>query len=505
MSVDVGSVRSKLGRLREKYEENLASYMAGLDGTTKDRVLEAHTRGWLLDQLFRELGWIPESIIPEYPVESPPGSAANRWFLDYLGREIGKDGTSVPLLVIEAKRLSEAGPSPSSSDGPQAVWSPAELLAMALRKKVTLKGKWPEWLDTAKEYVVRLHRDRTRYPQRYVMTNGEWFVIFTDPKAAFVDASATSSSILVYESWSAFCGGLEQALPHLQRRHLLTKTEVQEVESGQLATALEWEGGLCRWMFAVDILYRGDSAVLRAGPVPDFKVWPVILVKCASGSWLSVQASAEDGPLRLPSSSSDHGEHMRRHLEDTRAEAAQARTMAERSGGIGQWPEPSSLEDHLRDHEGLSCVPLSAILPHKSGVTHLRVLTGTSVHFIRAPSHRASTCEFHRVERCPDDRRGPHPYERSLASNTFFKSSEIEACLHLTSREAKGPQPTAERDKARCHLWPVEKGLCCQACTLEPVCFARKSFAAAMPCPEPPPVEQTGQDPAGTLAGATED
>jgi hypothetical protein len=474
--------------------------MSGLDGTTKDRALEAHTRGWLLDQLLRELGWIPESVIPEYPVDSPPDSDDNRWFLDYLGLEIGKDGTSIPLLVVEAKRLRETGPSPSKSDGPQAVWSWAELLAMALTKKATLKGKWPEWLATAREYVGRLHRDRKRYPQKYVMTNGEWFVIFTDPKAAFVDNTATSSSILVYESWTAFCTGLEQAFPHLERHHLLTKAEIQEVEFGQLAAALEGERGLRRWMFAVDILYRRDPAVFGGDPIPDFKVWPIVLVQCVSGSWLSIRASAVDGPLRLPSHSTDHDRHMMLHLEATREVAEQARAGAESSGGIEPWPEPSSLEDHLDDADGIATVPLSAVLPHLSpGVTHLRVLTGASVHFIRSPSDRASACGFHRVEGCPGDRRGPNPYERSLTSSTFFKSAEIEACLHLTSREAKGPQPTAEPDKARCHLWPVETGLCCRTCTLEPVCFAKKSFAAAMPCPEPPPVEDRGDAPAGDL------
>jgi len=504
MSLDTGRVRTQLGRLRDEYEERLEAYIADLDGTTKDRALEAHTRGWLLDQVLKLFGWSPESVIPEYPVESAPDSDKNRWFLDYLGLEIGKDGKSVPLLVVEAKRLREPGPSPSSNKGPQSVWSSAELLAMALAKSAKLKGKWPEWLATAREYVVRLHQDRGRYPQRYVMTNGEWFVIFTDPIAAFVDKTATSSSILVYESWSAFCGGLEQSLPHIERHHLLTKSDVQEVEVGQLAIALEYEGGLSRWMYAADILYRRDPAVFEPDPIPDFKVWSVILAKCGSGAWIAVRVSAVDGPLRLPSNTHDHDRHMSIHLEAVQNVATKARRIAVDSAGIGEWPEPSTLEQHLLDSDGLACVPLSVILPHSSpGVTHLRVLTGQSAHFVQPPSHRAWACTFHRVDDCLGDRKGPHPYGRSLTSNTFFKSSEAEACLHRSSREAKGPQPVAQDDRARCHLWAVETGLCCRICTLESVCFARRSFAAAMPCPEPPLDEdEVGGE--GGAAGATD-
>ena len=56
MNLDVGRLRNTLGQIRERYEECLVSYMADLNGTIKDRALEAHTRGCLLDQMVREFG-----------------------------------------------------------------------------------------------------------------------------------------------------------------------------------------------------------------------------------------------------------------------------------------------------------------------------------------------------------------------------------------------------------------------------------------------------------------
>lgn len=476
---DVAALRGELHRQRGRYDVQIAAYLGSLRVDDPQRTLEAHTRGWLLDQTLKILGWAQQTRIPEFPVDGPIGSTESRWFLDYLGYDFDEERDMVPLLIVEAKRLKEPGPTASARRSASAPSDVARLIVDALRGEDTLSGKWPGWLAKAAQYVTRTHEEHGRCPQTYALTNGEWFVIIGDAERAFIRKEPTTAQVVVFESWPAFVDGLDRALPHLHRLHLLERAGEVTASLGQVGQLSTSEGGVIRAARAVEVLYREDIAVLDGDPLPDLKVWPTLLLQCASGLWVRVRQPSPDGLLTLPLRREDFSRHL-----DAVYHEADALWRAVSSLYAKPLPEPSPVKVLHEDPDIAAAIPLVVGKHRAGGVSHYRVLTGTESHFIRKADQRAGACAFHRIDDCPNDRRAPDPHLRATSSRSFFKSGEEYACLHLTAREAKDVIRLDSTGRAACHLWAFETGLCCRTCTMEPICFSRTGFQMSMPCPQ---------------------
>jgi hypothetical protein len=152
---------------------------------TLDDVLEFHARTYLVNALLAALNWRldmqPESglpsVAPEIAVRSQQRGTTR--FLDYLGFELE---TNRPLLIVETKRPSTLLPQLVDSDQQ---FGHEEVFVRGLRGE-PLTGDWSDWLETLKDYVVSVQQAVKSAPQRVVITNGDWLVVFLNVPDAFI-------------------------------------------------------------------------------------------------------------------------------------------------------------------------------------------------------------------------------------------------------------------------------------------------------------------------------
>ena len=187
----------KLCRLRGDYEDRtrrIADLCAALVGDQDDQgphedqaVLEAHARACFVDGVLAALNWSiltpadgTGDLVPETPVRS--SASGNIRFLDYLGLE---RYTTRPLVVVEVKRPGSPIPKIVGTPQGKVSYTPGAAICEGLRGR-ELNGKWSEWLETLRDYCKSLVDRGGLPPKRLVITDGEWWIIFRNPEAAFV-------------------------------------------------------------------------------------------------------------------------------------------------------------------------------------------------------------------------------------------------------------------------------------------------------------------------------
>lgn len=479
MNTGTSEFRSTLVQLHARYRERLDGF-ARDGGRRHADALEAQLRVWFVDRVLQALGWRGFGLTDEYPVDAIPGSGEKRWRLDYLGHARDDEGT-VPLLVVETKRPSSPLPEFSSSELVFVGYSRRDLLVAALRGQVALAGEWADWLAKARGYVERLvHQHRDHCPVRLVFTNGDWFILILNPRRCFLDGEATTEDVLVYREWAEVEADSGQLLRELHYDQILTPLVPVELHASHAGRVFEL-GPPIKVLRGLRVAYRPDLDALRPEPAPELRVWPVLLLKAQGGRWFRVMRPPLDGSMLLVPHKYDR---LRRHLSDVKEEADEL--LGEVRAAMGYvLPDPCDLNEHLTDHSDRLLVPLVRELHNRdSRSNHYLLALGRETHFLRRASSPCSSCPFHDVGACPEDRRVADAFSRSVVSRSFFKTGEDHACAHLSTRRAKEPAPTltSRFGDARCHIWSFETGLCCRACGFERLCAGGAWFSRELPC-----------------------
>ncbi|MCS0612904.1 hypothetical protein NX783_09140 [Massilia kyonggiensis] len=215
----VSSLRDGIFALKESYDnlhlpaiEGAAEASQKLSsgayaGKGRELIVEAQVRTYLIDPILKTLGWqlnLASEVLVEAAVD-PTDTGENRRFLDYFGRETDET-VARPLLIVEAKRASASLPgAPTMQQYERLEKIVGAFAAISAGEKKTrhIGAEWITWLKTLVDYVRRIYVGYGTAPKCVAMTNGEWFLVFTNPHATFIDNSPTTDDIQIYESLEA--------------------------------------------------------------------------------------------------------------------------------------------------------------------------------------------------------------------------------------------------------------------------------------------------------------
>ncbi len=178
-----------VSEIHAQYHESmrqLCSDRAALDGVGavhrphgwEDVALEAHVRQYLLDRALVALGWATgtaERMVVEDSVRSMDGRGHRRR-LDYYGRD-SNDRRS--LLVVEAKRPSVKLPFGRHSLD-ERFCDFANAVLKSKDSQVSGLTKWHDILASSFDYIRSVAESNGAAPVRMVISNGDWFIVFSD-------------------------------------------------------------------------------------------------------------------------------------------------------------------------------------------------------------------------------------------------------------------------------------------------------------------------------------
>jgi hypothetical protein len=208
---EIETFKRRVRDLLDRYEQGLHDIerdeairrdvpAATLRGQGREIALEAQARIYLLDPLLRELGWevqAPAAIVVEDGVEPVPnGADTHRRRLDYHGRD---NAATRSLLAVEVKRPSVRLPQPR--DGrpvPEWIAYASGVINTASPEIDDLPAAWREIVESAIDYVKRIEAAYDHTPARFVITNGEWFIVFSDLKTTLLARDPVAGSIDVF-------------------------------------------------------------------------------------------------------------------------------------------------------------------------------------------------------------------------------------------------------------------------------------------------------------------
>jgi hypothetical protein len=208
---DLRPLAARLAQARAEPGAQLAT------ATAEATVVEAQCRKYLIDPILAALGWRlddPASVLVEEGVDGlAPGE--HRRFLDYHGRASAAAGRR-PLLLVEAKRLSAALPSQEQPGTFEPARTTSAILAdivadprraanrsNPLEQPIVHESDWATWVLTLRDYLLRIERSAGQLPQVVMMTNGVWYVVFTDPVALVGRSRPMAEHVVVYRNLDA--------------------------------------------------------------------------------------------------------------------------------------------------------------------------------------------------------------------------------------------------------------------------------------------------------------
>lgn len=478
----------RLGQVYDRQRELLTSIATGATpGTPRSIVLEAHIRQHFIDEVLAALNWAlrPQSDLPsQLSVEVPIRSQERRTvrFFDYLGVEVN---TFRPLLLVETKRPNSLPPERHNM-AEEVGDSYAGAVAAGLRG-YRLRGEWNEWLETLRDYVDSLKAQTNHVPQRVVITDGDWLVIFLDPADAFLpDGTKDPNFIAVFSSRDEVKRCHAQCFGYLEYHAVLGQAPA--LAPGDVPFYVRPED-LERVTYGVRLLYE-DQQTLYDGPSPSIRVAPMLFMRLRQGAWIRVEGSRD---YVVPHDSHDlicHLLEVERCAKDLLDGTANA---------LGTELVPTSLAAHYSDPDVFSGLKGVAVEDTFCAGTATRyvVVTGSHAHYLRG-SPSVPNCPYHDWHRCREKGVAPHQIPvltpRTRDPRSLFKSGMLHHCAHRDVFAAKSTQITAyNRDRCGprsspdnapfCEVYSFEQHLCCRTCAFEEVCTRAEVFH--LPCQLP--------------------
>ncbi len=434
--------------------------------------LEAHARVYVdavlgsLNWQVNLAGWETPDLVRESPIRSKKSRTVR--FLDYLGCSVDSNTRKLrPLMLVETKR-----PQADLFKSKQRE-SKASVLSRALRKGKVLTAGWHEWMDDLRDYVRSVASALGAAPARVVLTNGDWWIVFSDPTSAFIDdgSDPTESTIHIFEDFVEFEKRKREIFNLLEHRRV--QGQVRSVELGELAFLVE-PVDVSGVMHALKVRYCPVHEV-NDSSYPNLSVAPVVVLHLRSG-WLIVEGAKH--VFRVPISHGPHGSTLEAHL--AQVDTAARQLLQDVAKRLGRSFSPNAIEFSMR---GASVGPgLVQVLGNQLYL----LVTGDRTHFLGiGPEDPA--CKFHSFRDAHSS--GFAARLQILAPavepRALFVDGHVSHCAHgnvETSKRTSPAQPGVglEPGEAFCPLWPIEQRLCCRTCAFESVCTSSRFFH--LPC-----------------------
>lgn len=470
--------RAITGDYEKRFGKTLeAARSAFLDPKSYNAALEAHARVYRIDRILAALRWniVSEAdgeaanLLPELQIDPKSG---RRRFLDYFGYERTVDR---PLLVVEAKRLSE--PIPIEVGG--STESMSEAVAEWLKDHSAPPFPWGEWIGTLRDYLRDVVHRLGVYPKRAAITNGNWLVIFANPEDAFgVNGQRKAAYVHVFSDANQIDDRYEQVYKLLAQPRVAQ--QAAEVEPGDLPGLIAADK-VQSLTHGLRLYYAQTRTVQQDAPV--ISVSPLVLVRSTDKAWLRVSAG---NTLFLP----EKYEDLPRHLDETGRVAKQ---LLERvNNSLGKTLVPLSIEEHYSDSD--SFWAMRGIQEMEGDKNHYIIVTGVMTHYLRHEP-QVPNCPYHDIALSRRDQLGGN-LQAVLARSTlnpraYFVSKEAHHCAHPDVHRMRNAPVTEENSdrsglrswadgSAFCEIAPFEQFLCCRTCSFEPVCA--KSELLRLPC-----------------------
>lgn len=471
-------------KIQEDYTSHFAPMIARIrnayardnpERSNIDAVLEAHNRKYRIDCFLAALNWEPDvtpeknpihpNLIPEVPIRSKEKNTTR--FLDYLGLE---RNTINPLIIVEAKRPNAQLP-PTTFE---VTSSYSQIISRGLSAG-TLIGDWNGWLKDLRDYVGSVYKKSNRVPERVVLTNGDWWVLFLDPSDAFLEnGTFDSTRIIVFENDSDIEKRYNEVFRYLEYQSVLRK--IDSITPGELRFLVDPKD-VDRAMHGLRLVYIEQQGLYKVSPI--IKVAPVIFLHSKNGIWLPpVEGSQIDHEIP----------HRKDLLDEHLKEVQQVAEKLFSRIGISLLPLP--LLKHFEDENLFESI--NGVKEYEKN--KFLIVTGDKTHYL-LPEPSVLNCPHHEWKKSWDigvSCKSP-VYNPSINPRSYFISGDNHYCAHRDVGESKASQITplnkdrcglrsGKLNEAFCEIWQFEQFLCCRACTFETVCSNSKIFQ--LPCTE---------------------
>ncbi len=381
----------QIEKVRAMYEHSEAA----VAHSCADELLEAHFREYFVNSFLQALNWrlnispdegLP-NLIPESPVASVSRGTKRR--LDYLGIE---RETQKPLLIVETKRPGSTLPKRKDPPNRQALEQPVNdptpsVIADGLRGQ-ELAGKWNEWLEDLRDYVLDVQDKSHAIPKRVVLTDGRWFILFTDPVDSFSPSGSRDPNRIfafIYEDdrnhkRDEFADRYNQIFELLEHQRVLGETPPLTIGELRFHLSAEEVAGA---MYGLRLIYVEKPGLYEASPI--IEVTPVIVLRSTRGAWVRVESGKEEEvPHRY--------EQLSDHILNVQEEAD--RLLEKINDALGVGLRPSKLETHY-SNDGMFD-SLKGITKLKSGghYDEYLIITGERQHYLK-PEPSVADCPHH--------------------------------------------------------------------------------------------------------------
>lgn len=457
--------------------------------------LEAHNRLFRVDKVLNALGWGVEPSsneqewerrIQNLSIEVPlrPSSERYKKRLDYFGFDAADRR---PLLVVETKgpdlKIASSGSVVHPKEHP---WR-RHLVAATHSTTHGRKGRanrapsaWADAVRQLSDYVRHIIKAQGVAPQRVLLTNSEWYVVFADPGRALAPPDgedASDAGIVVFESqdtvllhlrtfrnlvdYRAQCSTLP-AIPVAQAR--------SRVDPNRIAAVIQ----------GLQVLRAEDAKWKRR--VPRLEVRPMLLLLGECGRTIAVYGSSEFRELPFHDDAS-----LPSHLERVAQDAMTLRQEAELFLSV-RLPLPSSLGQFIHGGRRVAnWFPVTRVAPDPSspGTCRFYVLTGDRSHFID-PVTDYDGCAGHTFAQLSSQTKaalGAPIVAPSVKHRSFFPDGSTLHCMHLDLHAGRrspvpgSPEEIGDRDDGDkladqfCFMLPIDGHFCCRSCCFREVCL----------------------------------
>lgn len=476
----------KLARFKAELEKRIAEMgqrqamnaPAGFTGEAIAAPLEHTVRIHFLDHLLKALGWKMEAVVEEARVKQD-----TTLFLDYLGVHLQQ---RIPILIFEAKAWDK--PLVNAISAAYRKDTTDILLAKALtfvrdgQGETPVTAEWTDWLSTLRTYVRNLHSQSGHLVSKVAISSGQWLVIFTDTRNAFIDnGTIDPRSILVYKT-EQFVAGSSDIFRQLAY-DALVRSIPSPLRPTQLSAYIA-ASSVRRAFHAIVVTWQASGSGAVLDRFPQIIVNPAIVLERSDGELLHI-TDRQVGREFVPTDADKFEEH----LENVHGKAAQlleavsnalATTIA--VSDINVFPGFREMPT-LGSSSGL--VPAQApartnfLWPFPNSPREFLLVTGSASYFL-VDGSSFRTCTGHNWSACSSagQAQGNGPIlSSSIDPKSYFQSGSEKHCAHRAIHDRRADW---------CYVSGFETFLCCKTCVFQTACWPEPQVPA-LPCQTEPP------------------
>ena len=319
-------------------------------------------------------------------------------------------------------------------------------------------------------------------PKRVVITNGEWLILFRNPKDSFLQAeNIQSNNVLVYSNLEEIKEKYREIYGFLEYQKVLN--EAPPLTIGEIAFYVAPDEAL-QILHGIKLKYSEEPEFYYER-TPVIKVLPILYLRTQFDTWLLVESN---NPCKMPFEM----ENLADHLNEVQQIASNL--LSKLNTNLNTNLIPTTIESYFEDtvsFEILHCVTAHRIQSHPEHDEYL-IITGQYTHYFKliptvlnCPHHTWALSKQKNVASLVSIQ------SRSVEPRSFFKDNEIHHCNHLEVENAKSSQITSQNSDrcglrsgsnydAFCEIWKFETRLCCRTCVFENVCTKTQVFN--LPC-----------------------